>query len=196
MKKATAVQKTKKNKVIKVIISVVLIAGIVVVAGFIFYDKMMKKSYPEKYSEYVSKYSDEYDVDEVLLYAIIRTESGFNPKAESSVGALGLTQIMPDTFDWLMRKTGESYEDDALFTPEISIKYCALFISILQDSFSDRNAVIAAYHAGAGTVKKWLADTQYSSDGTTLEHMPSGDTSHYVYKVTKAIEIYNNLYDE
>lgn len=43
----------------------------------------MKKIYPQKYANYVTKYAEEYSVDSLLIYAIIKAESNFNPDAKS-----------------------------------------------------------------------------------------------------------------
>ena len=48
-------------------------------------------AYPMKYENYIEKDSAQYDVPKTLLVAVIKTESSFDPKAESSAGALGLT---------------------------------------------------------------------------------------------------------
>ena len=45
-------------------------------------------AYPMKYENYIEKYSAQYDVPKTLLLAVIKTESSFDPKAESSAGAL------------------------------------------------------------------------------------------------------------
>lgn len=169
---------------------------IIVLCVNIGYEKVSEYLYPKKYTEYVEKYSAEYEISENLLYAVIRTESGFDPNAVSSVGARGLTQITEDTFDWLLTKTGEDYTFDDLFTPEISIKYSALFLSILQDEYAITETVIAAYHAGMGNVSSWLADSRYSDDGQHLKTTPISDTNHYVDKVSSAMDRYYNIYNE
>ena len=60
--------------------------------------------YPLKYTEYVEKEAAANGVDPLLIYAVIRTESGFDPGAESSVGARGLMQLMPDPAEWIAGK--------------------------------------------------------------------------------------------
>ena len=57
----------------------------------------MKKIYPLKYSEYVEKYSEEYNIDKYLVYAIIKAESNFKENAKSTSNAVGLMQIMEAT---------------------------------------------------------------------------------------------------
>ena len=134
--------------------------------------------YPMKYEDYIDKYSAQYDVPKTLLFAVIKTESSFDPKAESSAGALGLTQITPETFHWLQTKTGETLSDDAL----------------LLDEFNSAETAVAAYHAGRGRVNSWLKDENISPDGVNLKDIPIPETAHYVRKVMRAVNIYNSLY--
>lgn len=189
-------RRTRKNTQKKIFsFLIVIIISALLLTPFI--TKLIEENtHPFEYSDYVEKYSKEYNVPENLLYATIKVESSFNPNAVSNVGALGLTQIMPETFDWLLSKTGESYTAEDLKKPEISIKYCAFFYSIIFQKFSDTKAAIAAYHAGMNQVSTWLEDDRYSSDGKTLSKIPSKATAHYVSKVTNAINVYNNLNKE
>lgn len=180
------------KKFIKVI-AIVLVA--VTVSGFLMRKTAMRIIYPDKYSDRVVAAANEYGIEPNLLFAVIHTESGFDPNAESYAGARGLTQITEDTFDWLLTKTGEDYTFDDLFNADISIKYGALFLGLLKTEFGNDRAALAAYHAGRGSVNSWLKNSEYSSDGETLDKIPISDTAHYVNKVTKAINQYENLYD-
>ncbi len=151
--------------------------------------------YPVRYSDIVEKYAQEYRVDKVLIYGIIKTESNFDENAVSSVGAMGLMQITPETFEWLQTKTGEELDEDALFDSDICVKYGALFMSMLLEEFENTETAIAAYHAGRGQVNAWLADSEYSSDGETLEYIPFKDTEKYVKKVVRNTDKYEKIYD-
>ena len=173
----------------------VIIIMVVSLCVNIGYEKINEYLYPKTYCEYVEKYAEEYGISENLLYAVIRTESSFDPKAVSSVGARGLTQITEDTFDWLLTKTEENYTFDDLFTPEISIKYGALFLSILQEEYAITETVVAAYHAGMGNVSSWLSDSRYSDDGQHLKTTPISDTNHYIDKVMAAMDKYYDVYN-
>ena len=150
--------------------------------------------YPKVYSDSVEKYAQENGVDEALLYALIECESGFDKNAVSSVGAKGLTQITPETFKWLQTKTGESYPEDALFEPEISIKYGAFFLGLLLEEFGDTKTALAAYHAGRGQVNEWLINPEYSADSKKLDNIPFEDTSAYAEKVMKVKYLYVKIY--
>ena len=151
--------------------------------------------YPRQYVSLVEKNAEEFEIDRSLLYAVIKAESGFDKNAVSSVGAMGLTQITPETFEWLQTKTGDSYDEDALFEPEISIYYGAYFLNMLLEEFDNTETALAAYHAGRGKVNEWLEDPEISPDGVVLENIPYEDTAGYVRRVVKITEKYKNLYD-
>ena len=151
--------------------------------------------YPKKYSDLIEKIANELEIESILIYAMIEAESGFNKDAVSEAGAMGLTQITSETFQWLQTKTKTSYVDEDLFEPEISIYFGAFFIKLLLEEFDSVEVTFAAYHAGRGQVNEWLSDPRYSPDGETLETIPFKDTSNYVKKIIKNIKIYNNIYD-
>lgn len=187
----------KTKAALKIAALVTAFALLIGVSVFFAGKTAYKAAYPCKYTFEIEKYADEYDVPRALLFAVIHTESGFDPNAVSSAGALGLTQITPETFHWLQTKTGETLPDSALYEPDVSVRYGALFYSMLLSEFGgDIRTAAAAYHAGRGQVNAWLRDGQYSANGKTLDTIPSRDTNHYVYKVMKAINIYNNLYEK
>lgn len=183
---------TSKGK-IRAAMLIFLCVTAVFSVSFTVFNTAIKFSYPVKYEEYVEKYSREFGVEQNLIYAIIKTESSFNPDAVSSADAEGLTQITPETFEWLKTKLGEENEDLSLFNPETSIKYGAFFISYLLDEFGDTDTAVAAYHAGRGRVNGWLEDKELSPDGKTLAEIPVPETAHYVKKINKALNVYNNL---
>ncbi len=184
---------TLKGK-IKTTILILTAAAVLFGVFFVSAKSVMKLIYPMKYTEYVEKYSAEYGVDRELLYAVIKTESSFNPDAVSDADAVGLTQITPETFEWLQTKLGEQGETLSLHDPETSVKYGAFFLSYLLDEFGNTDTALAAYHAGRGRVNGWLEDKSVSPGGKTLENIPIAETAHYVKKVNKALNAYNKLY--
>ena len=159
--------------------------------------KVMKYFYPQDYSQYVTVYADEYGVDESLVYAVMRTESGFRAEVESSAGAVGLMQIMPETFEWLQNlMSGEiTYDSSSLLNPEINIKYGTYFLSYLLKHYSgNEQLAVASYNAGVANVDKWLESEQYSADGVTLSNIPFEETKNYVERVEKTKQVYETLY--
>ncbi len=155
-------------------------------------------AHPLEYTEYVEASAEEFGLDSYLLYAVIKTESSFDPSAVSGVGARGLMQIMEETFDWIQFRLGEEgltvYDD--MFDPKLNIRYGAYLMSYLLEKFGDVREAAAAYHSGAGRVSEWLSDKAYSSDGKRLNTIPSDSAEHYVNKIENAYRNYRELYAE
>ena len=186
----------KRTAVIAAIIIGSVLLGFVV---DLCWSKIEKATHPEKYAMYVKQYAYEYNVPEPIIYAVIKVESDFDPNAESSVGARGLMQMMPSTFEELTSDEylGDNLSADELFDPEISIKYGTYYLRYLHQYFEGNwNNAIAAYNGGMGNVSKWLNDPSYSDGNGNLTHIPFEETRNYLSKVNKEIETYRNLYYE
>ena len=149
--------------------------------------------YPKKFEAIVERYATLYDLPPHLVYSVIKAESGFDPDAISRVGAVGLMQIMPSTFLWLTDLTGEDIHPDRLTDPEVNIRYGCYFLRYLLDVYEDQTLALAAYNAGMGNVKKWLASPEYSKDGK-LTKIPFEETKNYINRVTRYKETYDALY--
>ncbi len=172
----------------------ILVIGAVVFVGCKLYD-MVRRDYilPIKYERLVEKYAAEYDLEVPLVYAVIKTESGFNPKAVSSAGAVGLMQIMPSTYEYLVTLTGEEYDAKALEVPETNIRYGCLQLSRMKNRFGTGPEMLAAYNAGEGKVAGWLQDPTLSENGR-LTSIPIAETRAYVERVLDTKEQYLSLY--
>ncbi|MBQ1205828.1 MAG: lytic transglycosylase domain-containing protein, partial [Clostridia bacterium] len=118
----------------KAVVVLILIAVFATVA-ILCVDDIERIFYKREFTEYVTKYSTEFDVPEALIYAIIRTESSFDPNARSGVGAIGLMQLMPDTLDWLSRLLDEDAPTGEITDPETNIKYGTYYLRHLYDRF-------------------------------------------------------------
>ncbi|MBE6786546.1 MAG: lytic transglycosylase domain-containing protein [Ruminococcaceae bacterium] len=157
---------------------------------------ILKTLYPRRYIEFVEKYSLSNNLSEEFVFAVIECESGFDKDAVSYLDARGLMQIMPETFTWLQEKRGESLPDESIFEPETAIDYGCYFYGMLMRQFENEATAVAAYHAGAAQVEKWLSDSNYSDDGKTLKDIPYPSTKKYVEKVMRVKNIYEKLYDK
>lgn len=177
----------------------VLLAGLVIAGIFgVRYctDYFYKLNYPRDYEIYVQRYSEEFGMDPDIVYAIIKTESDFEPDATSKVGARGLMQMMKDTFEWVQTKIQDpEVSFDNMYDPEANIRYGTYLIAYLYQEFGRYDTALAAYHAGRTATAKWLADPEYSSDGKKLDRIPISDTGHYVDKVMKCYEMYQKIYE-
>ena len=156
-------------------------------------DAFLKRLNPQKYAESVTKYAEEYNVPESVIFAVIKTESSFVPDAVSPRGAIGLMQITPDTFSWLCSKTGDEDNASFLYDPDTNIRYGTYFLSLLHNEYKSWDTVYAAYNAGRGRVNGWLASEEYNNNGR-LKNIPFEETAEYVKKVEKSEKLYTRLY--
>ena len=183
-------------KTIKRIIIIFVVISLALVTVCFGGNVVLKKLYPLDYKDAVEKYCEQYDVEKSLVFAVIKSESNFKSDAVSEVGAMGLMQLMPETFEWLQAKTGENFSKEMLFNSETSIKYGVFLIRLLMNEFEGETlTAVAAYHAGIGIVGQWIDNPDYSADGKTLDVVPYNDTKLYIEKVKTAKEIYEKLYD-
>lgn len=174
-----------------------LLLAVLIVIG-IFYPDIkhhgIKAAYPTKYSHLVEKYAEKYNIQESLVYAVIKTESGFDPDAESHAGAKGLMQMTDETFSWMQQEIdGEvKYEPDRLFEPEISIKYGCALLSKLLNYYESYQLALCAYNAGMGNVSQWIE--LYGDGNGGLTEVPFPETESYIVKVLEAQKVYREVY--
>lgn len=104
-------------------------------------------------------------------------------------------QLLPPTAEWIAERLGDVYREGSLFDPETNIHYGCWYLGFLMKRYNgDMRCASSAYHAGQGTVDKWLSDPQYSPDGATLAVIPSNTTDTYVQRVLKYYEKYAEKY--
>ena len=153
--------------------------------------------YPVLYTREIQFYALENQVPAPLLAAMIMAESSYDPNAVSGVGARGLMQVMPETGAWIAGKLDEPFSEQALFEPDVSIRYGAWYMGFLLRRYEgDLTCAVAAYHAGQGTVDKWLSDPAFSADGKTLSAIGFASTDTYVKRVLKYYDYYLGEYEK
>ena len=185
-------KKTKRrNTKIFFIIVISIIVLIILVSSS--KEQMMKITYKKDYSEYVSKYSEEYNVEEELIYAIIKVESNFDPNAQSNKDAQGLMQLMYSTAEEIANKININLTEDNILDPDININLGTNYISSLLNKYECVEIALAAYNAGSGNVDKWIENGVIQSDGSDIENIPYKETNTYVRKVMRDYNIYMQL---
>ena len=135
----------------KIIIIFLTVAFLFLIFGLI-YNFVL---FPNKFNDYVLTYAKQYDIEEELVYAVIKAESDFDEKAVSPSGAMGLMQLIPSTAKWIASEVGESYNENALFSAKTNIKYGCFYLNYLFSKFESIDEVVCAYNAGEGVVRSW-----------------------------------------
>ena len=153
--------------------------------------------YPLRYEQELLSAAEEFSIDPCLLAALVYCESSFRADAVSSVGAIGLMQIMPETGEWLSGKAEPPapYTTDALYDPATNLRLGCWYLDFLRDRYDGRwQEALTAYIAGQGQVDRWLEDPSLSADGETLDVIPGNDVKEYAAKVLRTHEKYKALY--
>lgn len=168
------------------------------------------KTRAEQYKNEVEKYCLKYNVDPAMAYAVMQTESSFNPKAKSYVPAYGLMQIVPSSAGadcaQSLKKPFSKPTANYLYTPENNIEMGVHYLYLLKKRYySDVNdkdsqdlCVIASYNTGAGNVARALrGDTKISKAIPQINGMSYDElfryfeikllpeTQNYIRKVTE-----------
>jgi soluble lytic murein transglycosylase len=138
--------------------------------------------------------SRENGLDPVLVAALIRQESNFNPLATSPVGARGLMQLMPDVGQSLARAKGIPWNPDILYEPGISIKLGTAHLSTLMRKYPEVVKSLAAYNAGESRVVKWSTKTGAADPEVFTERIPFVETRDYVRTILRNRAYYQALY--
>ena len=184
---------TKRGILFKIAIIATLLALLLIAAADAL-TRTLEEKREREVLPFVLLYSKTYDLSPALVLAVIKTESDFRSRAVSEVGAVGLMQLMPETFLYLStEKLKETHHESALFDPDVNLKYGCYYLSYLFERFDDLTAVIAAYNAGEGRVAAWLSNPQLSQNGKLL-NIPFGETAAYVKNVNAAFIKYQNKY--
>ena len=149
------------------------------------------------YTEEIAAAAAAYGLDPLLVAAVVKVESGFNERARSPKGALGLMQVMPETGAWVARQLSwPEFHPDMLYDPERNLTIGTWYLRHLANTF-DGNLVVAlaAYNAGQTWVQQWLAEQRWDGREETLADIPFGETRRYVRRVLDTMDTYIWLYD-
>ena len=152
--------------------------------------------YPRKYRAHVEQHANFYGVEPNLVYAIMKAESGFRPKVVSYAGAIGLMQVMPETYEQdISKKLGLESDASLLYDPETNIRAGVWYISKWYAYYGTAVEALAAYHAGPGNVNKWRAAGYVDEYGILdVDRIPIEGTQNYVRTVLYYKSQYDSLY--
>ncbi|MBV9544533.1 MAG: transglycosylase SLT domain-containing protein [Chloroflexi bacterium] len=158
---------------------------------------LQKQVYPAGWGDLVQEQAGQYGVDPLLMLAMIRQESSFDPRAQSGAQAMGLTQVVPSTARMIAAKLGrDDFSTHDLFKPAVSLAFGSWFVSqLLGDYKGGVIPTLAAYNAGGGNVARWL--NRFGNDPDVLvEEIPLPETQMYVRIVYDNYVHYQLLYGD
>jgi soluble lytic murein transglycosylase len=136
-------------------------------------------------------------VEPALVYSIVRQESWFNPKTVSSANALGLMQVTPAAGKYIAGKFKATFDQKRLLS---DMPYNVQFGSaelgdVIKDYRGSYIMAFAAYNAGRGRLKEWLAKYGDPRDPKVdpidwVERIPFSETRNYVQRVMENVQVY------
>ncbi|MCR8643745.1 lytic transglycosylase domain-containing protein [Paenibacillus sp. N1-5-1-14] len=164
---------------------------------FVFSDVFSSLLYPIHYKEEIKKHATTYNVDPLLVAAIIRVESNYKPNETSKKGALGLMQLMPETAKWINEFGRLSGSMDKVMDADFNIQMGSWYVNFLLNQYNgDMVMAVAAYNAGQGNVKKWIMNGVWDGTEKNSVQIPYGETRHFVQRVLYYYHKYYKLYGE
>lgn len=137
--------------------------------------------FPLQYRTEILAATKTYQVDPVLVAAVINAESSFDNTKISHKQAVGLMQLLPSTAASLTNE-----EDFDLFDPATNIKLGVKYLAYLINRFSDVDTALFAYNAGEGNVARWLSEQKTDK----LKSCPYKATNAYVAKIKRTMKYY------
>ncbi len=141
-------------------------------------------------------------VEKAMVYAITRQESTFDPGAQSSAGARGLMQLMPDTARRTAKRFGVEFDLGRLLDPAYNAKLGAAHLGeLMQDWKGSPILMFASYNAGGGNVSKWIkayGDPRSPNVDPIdwVERIPFSETRNYVQRVMENLLVYRSRLGE
>jgi soluble lytic murein transglycosylase len=164
------------------------------------YEQLRKQSaywqalYPFPFMDQIESWSQQRQLNPMLVTALIRQESRFEPDIKSSVGAVGLMQVMPETGAYIANNI--KVKEYKLNDPETNIKFGTWYLDYTHLEYSNNSMLaVASYNAGPGAVSGWLSKAKSQDPDEFVEAIPYPETRGYVKSVLGNYWNYLRLYN-
>ncbi|MFQ5879194.1 MAG: transglycosylase SLT domain-containing protein [Dehalococcoidia bacterium] len=159
--------------------------------------ELLRLAYPLDYVPLVQAAARENGFPSLLLLALIRQESFFDPTAVSVAAAMGLTQVIPSTGREIAQRLGyDDFDPQVLLRPVVSIPFGAAYLGWQLELFEGNvYYALAAYSGGPGNALRWSQDGTLSDVDLFLEAIDLEETRRYVQLVLEHYATYRYLYE-
>jgi soluble lytic murein transglycosylase len=150
---------------------------------------------PLQYQDVIRAQAAAKHLDPALIAAVIYAETKFDART-SSAGAVGLMQILPQTAEFLARRSGgTSFRLSDLDLPQINIAYGSYYLRYLLDRYHGSKVLaLAAYNGGESNVDMWVARARTRGRSLRISDIPFPETQAYVERVLQAQRDYRRIY--
>ncbi|MEA3335005.1 MAG: tetratricopeptide repeat protein [Chloroflexota bacterium] len=159
---------------------------------------VQRLAYPNYFADMVEAEGSAFEVDPLLMYALIRQESFFERGARSSAAAQGLTQVIPSTAEWIASALGWSgFQASDIYKPYINIKFGTYYLSAALDMFDGNPyAALVGYNAGPGNARYFLDEANTDDHDLFVEEVTIAEPKLYVRRVLAHYANYRRLYGD
>lgn len=156
-------------------------------------EEFFRLAFPRLFAQEIEEVCAEFELDEYLFYALVRSESFFDPVVYSYKGAQGLTQLMPATAGDVAKKL--KVQNYNLADPKTNLRFGASYLSdLIKRTDNCILDSLSAYNAGLKRVRNWKEVSPNVPQDIFLEMMPFTETREYGRKITSAATMYAILY--
>ncbi|WP_228024452.1 transglycosylase SLT domain-containing protein [cf. Phormidesmis sp. LEGE 11477] len=149
--------------------------------------------YPFPFPDLILGRAEDNNLNPLLVTALVRQESRFEPDIRSVVGAVGLMQVMPATGEWISQQIDQA--DYRLAEPQDNVKFGTWYLDYTHRQFGDNSLfAVASYNAGPGAVSGWVAEKDFANADEFVEIIPYPETKGYVESVFGGYWNYLRIY--
>lgn len=150
--------------------------------------------YPFPYQDTITDWAQQRQLNPVLVTALIRQESRFEPAIKSVAGATGLMQVMPSTADWIAQQI--NLPDYTISDPDDNIKLGTWYLDYTHGEYANNSLfAVASYNAGPGNVANWISRFGFRDPDVFVEQIPFPETKGYVEAVFENYWNYLRIYN-
>lgn len=151
--------------------------------------------FPIPHKTPVMQSADKHGVDPAWVYGVIRRESAFSADIQSSAGAIGLMQLMPQTAKYIGRKIGIKRTPKSVLTqPKSNIELGSAYLAYLHKKYQGNKVLAtASYNAGPRRVDSWIPKDHSLPADQWVDSIPFSETRAYVKAVLEYTTIFKSL---
>ena len=183
----------RRRRRVLAIVALAATAFVVILAAPLFRKAVTEFNLPLTNADVIRQQAAEKHLDPALIAGVIYAETKFDAR-RSAAGAMGLMQIMPQTAQFLARRSGaKTFTVSDLGTPAVNIAYGSYYLRYLLDEYHGSKVLaLAAYNGGEANVDSWVA--AHPGRRFVIADIPFPETRAYVTRVLQAQKDYRRTY--